>query len=110
MTSLKSECTYPNLIACIHYIALSCPITEFNTFYFYFLKCIYYLFILAALGLCCGTLAVERLGSVVAARGLSCGTWDLSSLTTDRTRAPCTGSVASQPLCHQEAPLFSKSR
>ena len=43
---------------------------------------------------------------------LSCGTWTLScsmhvgssSLSRDWTRAPCIGSVESQPLCHQGSP------
>ena len=42
---------------------------------------------LAVLGLCHGA------GSGVPALGLSCTTWDLSSLTRDRTQTPCTGSA-----------------
>ena len=32
------------------------------------------------------------------------GMWDLSSLTRDRTRAPCTGGTESEPLDHQGGP------
>ena len=53
---------------------------------------------------------------LVAAHGLlSCGMWTLScsmrvgssSLTRDRTWAPCIGSVESYPLCPQESPKSS---
>ena len=40
----------------------------------------------------------------LAALGLSCSMWDLSSLTRDRTWAPCTGNTESWPLEHQERP------
>ena len=32
---------------------------------------------------------------------VTCGMWDPSSLTGDRTRAPCIGSAESQPLDHK---------
>ena len=32
-------------------------------------------------------------------------TWDLSCSTKDRTHAPCSGSVESQPLYHQGSPM-----
>ena len=53
---------------------------------------------------------------VAACRLLSCGMQTLScsmhvgssSLTRDRTQAPCIGSMESYPLCHQGSPLWMK--
>ena len=51
---------------------------------------------------------MQQAGSLVAPSGLlSCGMHvGSSSLTRDRTQAPCIGSTESYPLHHQGSPLF----
>ena len=84
-------------------------------FLFLFYLLIYYLFILALPGLSCGTqdLCCIMRDLLVAACGLlSCSMWTLScgmhagssSLTRDRTQAPCIGSTESYPLDQQGSP------
>ena len=80
-----------------------------------FLKNIYlFIYLVApALSYSRWTPQLRQVGSLVAdCRLLSCGMRTLScsmhvgssSLTRDRTQAPCIGSVESYPLCHQRSP------